>query len=136
MPQDEEVEDEFFDEEEEEEFDEEEEEEEEEFDEEELIRENEENGFVFAGNIPVDSGQIMLIDPCYVKSNFENEYGAKPFGLNYSGACEASLSKQGFGVFGNDLGFCTRTAYGDGSYPVFVKRDRDGTIKEVKIVFA
>ena len=24
------------------------------------------------GYIPVDSGQIMLIDPCYIKSNFPN----------------------------------------------------------------
>lgn len=125
-------EDEFF-EEDEDKFFEDEEDEEDEF--ESLVEENELDGFTFVGNIPVDSGQIAIIDPCYIKGDFANEYDEKPYGVNYSGACKASLSDEGFGIFGK-LGFCTRTAFGDGLYPVFVKRAKDGTILEAKIVFS
>jgi len=91
--------------------------------------------FEKVGYIGVDSGQVMLIDPCYIKKDFENEYGDKP-GLNYSGACEASLSKKCCGNFGgNDMAFCTGTTHGDGVYPVFVRRNRNGRVTAIMIDF-
>lgn len=33
------------------------------------------------------------------------------------------------------LGICTSNGIGDGTYPVYVKRDKKGSIKEIKIVF-
>jgi hypothetical protein len=89
--------------------------------------------FVKVGNVAVDSGQIMLIDPCYIKADFETEYNAPP-ALNYAGACKASLSSDGYGEFGG-LGFCTSSGYGDGLYPVYVKRDETGRVAEIKIKF-
>jgi hypothetical protein len=86
------------------------------------------------GYIPVDSGQIMLIDPCYIKQDFESE-STDSAGLNYAGACAVTLSDNRCGVFG-DLAFATSTHSGDGTYPVFVKRDRKGKILAVKIEFA
>jgi hypothetical protein len=90
------------------------------------------------GSIPVDSGQIMLVDPCYIKQDFESEYDAVP-GLNYAGACKQTLGKGGCGGFGNEhcstIAFATRTAYGDGNYPVYVKRAKDGRILSVRIDF-
>lgn len=91
--------------------------------------------FEKVGYIGVDSGQVMLIDPCYIKKNFESEFGAKP-DLNYAGACEVTLSQDGCGNFGGDgMAFATRTAFGDGTYPVYVKRDSRGAIIEMKIKF-
>lgn len=97
------------------------------------------NGFQLAGHIGVDSGQVMLIDPCYIKKDFESEYGDKP-ALNYAGACEASLSKNGCGNFGgskhsNTLAFCSGTTHGDGVYPVYVKRNRNGRVTAMMIDF-
>lgn len=90
-----------------------------------------------AGTVPVDSGQVMLIDPCYVESDFVTEYGAKP-GKNpdYAGACSASLTKAQCGNFANGLGFCTSTNIGDGEYPVYVQYDANGRIARVLIEFA
>jgi len=85
------------------------------------------------GCIPVDSGQIMIIDPCYIKKNFESESTDKA-GLNYAGACEVTLSEKLCGEFGG-LAFASSTHSGDGEYPVYVKRDRDGRILAVKIKF-
>ena len=89
--------------------------------------------FVKVGSVAVDSGQIMLIDPCYIKADFESEFNAPP-ALNYAGACRASLSEDKCGEFGG-LGFCTSSGYGDGLYPVYVKYDTSGRIAEVKIKF-
>ena len=91
------------------------------------------NTFQLEGHISVDSGQVMLIDPCYIKSNFATESGATA-GLNYAGACGVTLSKDRCGEFGG-LAFATSTYYGDGEYPVFVKRDESGGITEIKIKF-
>jgi|LauGreDrversion4_2_1035121.scaffolds.fasta_scaffold02209_15 hypothetical protein len=89
--------------------------------------------FQLAGKIPVDSGQIMLIDPCYIKNDFPSEHNDAP-DLNYAGACKVTLRAEGCGVFGN-LAFATSSGYGDGLYPVYVKRTNDGRIAEVKIKF-
>lgn len=86
------------------------------------------------GTVGVDSGQIMLVDPCYVKQTFETAWNAKP-GLNYAGACEATLSDKHCGNFGgSSMAFATSSGYGDGEYDVYVRRLGD-RIAEVKIVF-
>lgn len=97
------------------------------------------NGFELAGRIGVDSGQVMLIDPCYIKEDFAGEYGDKP-ALNYAGACKASLSDKRCGNFGgnkhsNTLAFCSGTTHGDGVYPVYIKRDRHGRVTAMMIDF-
>lgn len=95
--------------------------------------------FVRVGYIGVDSGQVMLIDPCYIKSDFDGDMHDKP-GLNYAGACRVTLSDEGCGNFGGpgqpeEMAFATRTAYGDGLYPVYIRRDADGRVAEMSIRF-
>lgn len=95
----------------------------------------------YVGTLGVDSGQMMLCDPCYIKKDFANEYGEGGNPMSYSGACNATLSNQGFGFLTNtsgnysiNLAFVTSSGYGDGSYPVYIKRDGN-RIAEMKIVF-
>lgn len=94
------------------------------------------------GQIPVDSGQMMLCDPCYIKNDFANEYqGGRSNGLNYDGACNATLSEEQYGFMstnpnGLGLAFASSTGWGDGLYPVFIRRDKiTKRIAEVKIKF-
>ena len=61
--------------------------------------------------------------------------------MSYSGACNATLSGEGFGFLTNKVGnysinlaFVTSSGHGDGVYPVYIKRD-NGRIAEVKIKF-
>jgi len=92
------------------------------------------------GHVGVDSGQMMLADPCYVDGdNFvddrengfdigENREG--PYPLSYEGACNASMSENQAGVLSFHAGHegaavvCS-TGYGDGVYPVYVEYTSD-----------
>lgn len=67
------------------------------------------------GYCGVDSGQILLIDPCYVWDDNFN-VGGEPTGGNYDAACRITLGDNGAGEVAG--GVATRTAYGDGAYPV------------------
>jgi hypothetical protein len=86
-----------------------------------------------AGYVGVDSGQVIVGDPCYLNEWDTNQ--DEPFstldqkGLySYMGACEATLSDDGFGSLNNGLAVALSSGYGDGNYPVYVKRNDDGRI--------
>jgi hypothetical protein len=83
------------------------------------------------GTIAVDSGQIMVIDPCYVW-NDDFAVGDTPTGGNYDAVCRVTTGDKGFGAI--DLGFATGTLYGDGVYPVFAEMV-DGKIARLIIDF-
>lgn len=94
------------------------------------------------GHCGVDSGQIMLSDPCYVKQfvdEMENgkEFSSeltKPFPYTYNGACSATIQDNA-GELGGGLGVVVTSGYGDGSYPVFVTYTSDGRPATATIVF-
>lgn len=79
------------------------------------------------GTIGVDSGQIMIIDPCYIDGSWDES--------SYDECCTASLSKNRFGAVKSLFAICSSTAYGDGEYPVYAEVDKDGMITSVHIDF-
>lgn len=94
------------------------------------------------GSIGVDSGQIMIGDPCYLKQWGGHDFKAfgadkyEPSGeYSYNGACLATLSTKRGGELGNGLAVAVSSGYGDGDYPVFVERDFSGRIMRVTVVF-
>jgi hypothetical protein len=81
---------------------------------------------VLLGNVGVDSGQIMISDPCYVKGFIDNEKfeparadesGNYPY--SYNGSCGATLSEAMGGQLGAISGVVSSTGYGDGCYEVW-----------------
>jgi len=80
------------------------------------------------GHCGVDSGQILLIDPCYV---YKDEYGS---GGDYDECCQITLSAEQAGQ--TALGVVTSSGYGDGVYPVYAEKDGNGRVKQVTIVFS
>jgi hypothetical protein len=83
------------------------------------------------GVVGVDSGQVLLIDPCYIKKdslgneefNYDNDnkkYLNDPTLDNkknfYTNVCERTLIGEGYGNVMS--GFATRTTHGDGNYEV------------------
>jgi len=94
------------------------------------------------GCVGVDSGQVMICDPCYIDSSWEKkDWDIKDFKkeceknqrqFNYLGACFATLSEQMAGQF--DLGVASSSGYGDGEYPVYVTY-QDGRVKKLEVVF-
>lgn len=105
-------------------------------------------GWVKIGTFGVDSGQVLITDPCYVKDfigddkedfNEEEikkmqESGKYPY--SYNGACARTLNQpKNAGPIGLGCdGVVAETGYGDGEYSVyaFYKNSR---IKELKIKF-
>lgn len=100
-----------------------------------------------AGIVAVDTGQILVTDPCRLPfgaiggANWDSEKDlvrpdlspAADGKLSYSGACRATMSEPRYGQL--EGGVALATGYGDGVYPVLVRRTEDGHIAEMRIVF-
>jgi hypothetical protein len=103
------------------------------------------------GTFGVDSGQVLITDPCYVKDfigdDKEDFDEAKQkemqesgkFAYSYNGACARTLDiskdRRGAGSIGQGCdGVVANTGFGDGEYPVYAKFE-EGRCKEIKIVF-
>ena len=117
------------------------------------MQDNYENdSWEYIGNIGVDSGQMMLSDPCYVKDFADSDdvvelmdaiKNGSDDSYSYTGACSQSNTPQQAGVLVNDigaeLGVVCSSGFGDGVYPVYVKRHDFGgdgkRVVEMKIEF-
>lgn len=112
--------------------------------------------WVKIGTFGVDSGQVLITDPCYVKDfvgddkeDFDEKKikamqksGVYPY--SYNGACARTLNdekdkkgnpQRGAGSIGLGCdGVVANTGFGDGEYPVYA-RFEDGRCKEIKIIF-
>lgn len=84
------------------------------------------------GEVLVDSGQVMLIDPCYVLHDDFN-LGGEPTGGLYDKACRLTTGASLYGEF--EGGVVSSTYAGDGAYPVYADLDSDGRVKSITIVF-
>jgi len=70
------------------------------------------------GKVWVDSGQIVIVDPCKVLT--QSEY-KKNIVINKPIEFKGGLVTTGWG--------------GDGNFPVYVKKNDNGLVTEMKIVF-
>lgn len=91
------------------------------------------------GVIGVDAGLCWIGDPCYCVTPDANEHPAK----SWSEFCDELQRKEKNGVaqwnykLGHEgLGVSIGQFGGDGTYPVYVKREPSGLITEAKVVFA
>lgn len=98
---------------------------------------------VLIGQVDVDSGCLMLGDPCYIKDGFENRFDMAKGGwqpspegvVTYFSATEHALDNT-YQVDhpGGGPGFsvCFNTAFGDGTYPVYAEII-DGRVQSVTV---
>jgi hypothetical protein len=91
------------------------------------------------GYCAVDSGQILLTDPCYLDKWKDTEaFDKKEKAGNYSYAGCCKKEKSGVQLkFKNGIkgaGVCVSSGYGDGLYPVYAE-EKNGRIKKVEIIF-
>ncbi len=91
------------------------------------------------GYAPVDSGQLIVVDPCYLR---EWKDGNVDDDSHYGRACQATLGKDGggsilvSGIAGDGVAFST--GWGDGLYPVIAhygEGENDGRIMKITIDF-
>ena len=75
------------------------------------------------GECGVDSGQLFVIDPCYLDRYKDTEHDApieNDEELSYASVCKATLdSREGGQVGGRAGGVAFTTGLGDGCYPVY-----------------
>jgi hypothetical protein len=94
------------------------------------------------GYFGVDSGQVMITDPCYIEGWWEiqdknpEQLKKYPHLADYSlqGACKKTLSKKKGGMLGKGSAVVSSTGYGDGEYKVYATK-KDGCIKKLEIEF-
>lgn len=101
----------------------------------------------YIGEVAVDSGQLMVTDPCYIDQEWEQEpfrlvrdlerTDETVFNYSYDGACNATLSGGGHGQLAFKVGHAGagvafHTGWGDGMYPVFAEK-HDGRIVRVYV---
>ncbi len=95
---------------------------------------------VRVGEVWVDSGQVLITDPCYLDRWVNDEYNgeaAKPnakgeYPFSYVGAASATLSKARAGQL--ELGVASSSGWGDGSYPVYATF-KGGRVAKLEIEF-
>lgn len=85
------------------------------------------NGWHKVGTVWVDSGQLMLCDPCYLDTfvmtdsndyDFMDNASEERNDFSYNGACNVTLAVNA-GQLQNGA-VVTKTTYGDGTYNVYV----------------
>ena len=94
--------------------------------------------WIKVGNIDVDAGLCWLGDPCYIIGAKDLDYPylawddfcKELFKHDEDGVCKWKHDKGSFGK-----GVSVQTGYGDGTYPVYIKKNKEGIIVEVKVVF-
>jgi hypothetical protein len=107
--------------------------------------ENAKSDWHSVGHAPVDAGCLLIIDPCYLRDVLftENEQVEKWFDKAVVSEIDNAIS-QHWPVMapGDDgktrgipVGHLIVTGQGDGSYPVEIRYDTDGTVAEVRIKF-
>lgn len=104
-----------------------------------------ENGIKKIGEVGVDSGQVIITDPCYLKGFQNDECGSDKeikkmqesgeYPYSYAGACARTLSEEQGGEIGlGEQGVVSSSGFGDGSYPVYAEYS-EGRVKALRIVF-
>jgi len=101
----------------------------------------EREGYVYLGSVGVDSGQLMISDPCCVLPEDEEtqearrQQGMKDMRNTYPTYQEAMAitDTATFGVLREEMAVLFLAGHGDGIYPVFGKLNETGRIVEVVI---
>lgn len=98
----------------------------------------ENNDWIKVGEIRVDAGLCWVGDPCYCVTPDADEHPTQ----TWNEFCDKlqTIEKRGVAQWNyksghRGLGVTVSTGYGDGVYPVFIRRNANGRISAVKVVF-
>ena len=105
---------------------------------------------VRVGSVMVDSGQVMVGDPCYLddfKTHTQCDEIRRgglalgpadckpPYAYSYEGASQATCSEEMFGELAGGMACSVSSGYGDGTYPVYAEKDRNGRVVALHVYF-
>lgn len=84
------------------------------------------------GNIAVDSGQIMIVDPCYVLDGKTAQEDEDLYQKTSNLTTDKKYGEITFSSMAGN-GVVSTTFDGDGLYPVYAEVDKDGWPKKIII---
>lgn len=87
------------------------------------------------GEIGVDAGICWIGDPCYI---LHTKPKPKAIGKTWHEFCEkldSNHTQFNYDLGHAGLGVCVSTGYGDGTYPVEVRKNSEGRVMEVRVKF-
>jgi len=90
------------------------------------------------GHIGVDAGLCWIGDPCYCVTPDVDEHPANTwdeFCNKLQKIEKRGVAQWNYKLGHRGLGVSVSTGYGDGVYPVYIKRGDEGRIAEVKVMF-
>ncbi len=97
-------------------------------------------GWEYVGMVGVDSGQLMIVDPCYVDAgtpeNRREGFSYDRWLTQLFNDHDVNSTHKALGVEWDILpggAVIAPTAYGDGGYPVFVRKNREGFIVAMQV---
>lgn len=107
---------------------------------------NDDEKMIHVGNIGVDAGLCWIGDPCYIigqENNIPFKFWSDFFDEIYPKnqlPNDSEISKNGSKSFNyktghEGLGIVVSTGHGDGFYPVYVTKNKEGLIKSVTVIF-
>ncbi len=92
----------------------------------------------YLGNVAVDSGQVIIVDPCYLGEWKDGDFKSGDNSNHYSAVCNITLKDSGGEILVSHIagtGVASQTFQGDGSYPVYADTDKQGRVKSLTIQF-
>ena len=87
------------------------------------------------GDVGVDSGTVMIVDPCLVLNNLDDDYVGPTYEKFLQVADDNSQKDGSFGHISLEGCFIVETLYGDGTYAIYARKDEKGRIAQVVIDF-
>ena len=92
------------------------------------------------GYCTVDSGQLIIVDPCYLKNQVDGEFYPDINNNHYSECCNITLNnpnKAGKITISQpaEKGVVTQTKNGDRIYPIKAHYNKENTITKITIDF-
>lgn len=87
------------------------------------------------GEINVDAGLCWIGDPCYCVTPDAKSHPAKTWDEFCDRLEDSGVTQWDFYPGSTGLGVSVESGYGDGLYPVEVRRAEDGKVAEVRIRF-
>jgi len=93
-----------------------------------------------AGDIGVDAGLCWVGDPCYCVTPDATDHPAKTWNefcakLRSDGMEKDGVAQWNYAKGHPGLGVSVHAGYGDGFYPVYVRRAANGRIAEMRVTF-
>jgi hypothetical protein len=87
------------------------------------------------GHVGVDSGTIMVGDPCYHLHKTPTSLDRDGFGRSWEEFCNSHDHARNFHTIGNDFAIWIGGFGGDGHFPVYARRDKKGRVTQITIKF-